>query len=185
MKCIEHRAFCIEHLDLGTRIPTCRTRLPLRRAADRWTSVTHSWPVIIGRWFPARRDSLTPPRIRVSVQELYPVREGAVVHRPRCFHEGGGGPRISRVKTDTGGNFQRTTGPVAPGNNERWEICFVGAAGICDAELDWSVDLADGAGNGSVRKPRIRAMKSLQNLSQTLHSMMRRLMMRHYRILAR
>ena len=121
----------------------------------------------------------------LSVQELYPVREGAVVHRPRCFHEGGGGPRISRVKTDTGGNFQRTTGPVAPGNNERWEICFVGAAGICDAELDWSVDLADGAGNGSVRKPRIRAMKSLQNLSQTLHSMMRRLMMRHYRILAR
>ena len=120
----------------------------------------------------------------LSVQELYPVRAGAVVHRPCCFHEGGG-PRISRVKTDTGGNFQRTTGPVAPGNNERWEICFVGAAGICDAELDWSVDLADGAGNGSVRKPRIRAMKSLQNLSQTLHSMMRRLMMRHYRILAR
>ena len=39
----------------------------------------------------------------------------------------GGGPRISRVKTDTGGNFQRTTSPVAPGNNERWEICFVGA----------------------------------------------------------
>ena len=44
----------------------------------------------------------------------------------------------------------------------------MGTAGICDGELDRSVDLADGAGNGSVRKPRIRAMKSLQNLSQAL-----------------
>ena len=26
--------------------------------------------------------------------------------------------------------------------------------------------MADGAGNGRIRKPRIRAMKSLQNLSQ-------------------
>jgi hypothetical protein len=51
--------------------------------------------------------------------------------------------------------------------------------------MDWSVDLADGAGNGSVRKPRIRAMKALQNLSQTHYLMMGRLVMRHYRILAR
>ena len=57
-------------------------------------------------------------------------------------------------------------------NNEQWEICFVGTAGKCDAELDWSMDwsmdLADGAGNGSVGKPRIRAMKALQNLSQAI-----------------
>ena len=48
-----------------------------------------------------------------------------------------------------------------PGNNEQWGICFVGAAGTCDAELDWSMDLADGAGNGRVRKLRIRAIQDL------------------------
>ena len=101
----------------------------------------------------------------LSVQELYPVRAGAVVHRPRCFHEGGG-PRISRVKTDTGGNFQETTSPGATVNNGKWEMCFAGTAGICDAELGWSMDLADGIGNGRVRKPRIRVTKTLQNLPQ-------------------
>ena len=43
----------------------------------------------------------------------------------------------------------------------------MGTAGVCDSELDWSMDLADGAGNGGVRKPGIRAMKALRNLSQT------------------
>ena len=76
--------------------------------------------------------------------------------------------RFHGLKRIRGGNFQRTTSPGAPGNNGEWGICFVGTAGICDGELDRSVDLADGAGNGSVRKPRIRAMKSLQNLSQAL-----------------
>ena len=56
-------------------------------------------------------------------------------------------------------------------NNEQWEICFVGTAGKCDAELDWSMDwsmdLADGAGNGSVGKPRIKAMRTVQNLPQS------------------
>ena len=46
--------------------------------------------------------------------------------------------------------------------------CFWGAAGICGAELDWSMDLADGAGNGRVRKPGIKAVKTLRNLSQAL-----------------
>ena len=35
----------------------------------------------------------------------------------------------------------------------------------------WSMDLADGAGNGRVRKPRIRAIKTLRNLSQILNPM--------------
>ena len=40
------------------------------------------------------------------------------------------------------------------------------AAGICGVELDWSMNLADGTGNGRVRKPRIWAVKTLQNPSQ-------------------
>ena len=60
-----------------------------------------------------------------------------------------------------------TTSPGAPGNNGKWDICLVGTAGICDAELGWSMDLADGIGNGRVRKPRIRVTKTLQNLPQT------------------
>ena len=59
-----------------------------------------------------------------------------------------------------------TTSPGAPGNNGKWDICLAGTAGICDAELDWSMDLADGAGNGRVGKPMIRAIKTLRNLSQ-------------------
>ena len=54
---------------------------------------------------------------------------------------------------DTGG--QRAT------SNAEWGICFAGAAGVCEAELDWSMDLADGAGNGRVRKPRLRTMQDL------------------------
>ena len=42
----------------------------------------------------------------------------------------------------------------------------MGPAGICGAELDWSMDLTGGAVNGRVRKPSLRAMKTLQNLSQ-------------------
>ena len=45
---------------------------------------------------------------------------------------------------------------------------FLGAAGICDGELNWSMDLADGAGNGKVRKPGIRAMETLRKRSQAL-----------------
>ena len=48
-------------------------------------------------------------------------------------------------------------------------MCFVG---ICGAELDWSMDVADGAGNGRVRMPGIRAMKILQNLSQAMRNAM-------------
>ncbi len=42
------------------------------------------------------------------------------------------------------------------------------AAGVCDAELDWSMALADDAGNGRVRKPTIGAMKAVRHLSQAL-----------------
>ena len=54
-------------------------------------------------------------------------------------------------------------GNGAPANSERWGICIVGTAGICDGELDWSMDLADDAGNDRVR---IRTIETLQNLSQ-------------------
>ena len=54
-------------------------------------------------------------------------------------------------------NYQRTTTKSVSG-----------AAGICGGDLDWSMDMADGAGNGRVRKPRIRTKNALQNLSQAL-----------------
>ena len=44
----------------------------------------------------------------------------------------------------------------------------MGAAVVCDAELDWPMDVADSAGNGRVRKPGIGAVKTLQNPSQAL-----------------
>jgi hypothetical protein len=56
--------------------------------------------------------------------------------------------------------------PGAPGKQRADR--FLGAAGICDGESDWSMDMADGAGNGRVRKPRIRTKNALQNLSQAL-----------------
>ena len=73
---------------------------------------------------------------------------------------------LSGLRGYGGGNYQRTTNPGAPGSNAEWGICFAGAAGICDGELDWRIDFADGAGNGRVRKPGIRAVKTLRNLPQ-------------------
>ena len=102
-------------------------------------------------------------RSGLSAQEVYPVRAGAVSCR-FCRFGGKRRPRILRVKRIRGqlptNNKQRAM------SNERWGICYVGAAGICDGELDWGMDLADGAGNGRARKPRIRDVKTLQNLSQ-------------------
>jgi len=39
-----------------------------------------------------------------------------------------------------------TTSPGATANNGKWEIGFAGTAGICDAELGWSMDLTDAIG---------------------------------------
>ena len=59
-----------------------------------------------------------------------------------------------------------TTNEQHATSNEQRGICFLDAAGICGAELDLDLDLADGAGNGRVRKPTIRTIKTSQNLSQ-------------------
>ena len=53
MKCTEHRAFGIEHLDFGTGIFTCRTHPPLQRTGDHRTSVTIL--LVISHCFPALR----------------------------------------------------------------------------------------------------------------------------------
>ena len=89
MKCIEHRAFGIEHLDFGTGIFTCRTRLPLQFAGDHRTSVTHYWLLLVARCFPARRDSFLPvppglvaPRIRVIRLESLPRARRGGPSRP-------------------------------------------------------------------------------------------------------
>ena len=50
-----------------------------------------------------------------------------------------------------------------PARREATRKLVLGTAGICDGELDWSMDLADDAGNDRVR---IRTIKALQNLSQ-------------------
>ncbi len=63
-------------------------------------------------------------------------------------------------------NEQRVPARRETTSNAEWGICFAGAAGICDGELDWRIDFADGAGNGRVRKPGVRTIKNLRNLSQ-------------------
>ena len=58
-------------------------------------------------------------------------------------------------------NYQRI-----PARREATSKLVLGAARTCDAERDWSMgwsmDLTDGAGNGRVRKPRIRVTKALR-----------------------
>ena len=75
------------------------------------------------------------------------------------FLAGWDGPRIARMTRIRGG--QRTTI-----NDQRATSKLVlVAAGVCDAGLDWRMDVADGAGNSRVRMPGIRAVKTLQKLS--------------------
>ena len=77
MKCIEHRAFGIEHLDFGTGIFTCRTRLPLQFAGDHRTSVTNYWSLLPGA--PG-----CVPRFRVIRLESLPrARRGGPSHPAR------------------------------------------------------------------------------------------------------
>ena len=113
-----------------------------------------------GRWVrqvkipvPSSKCQMLGAQCTASAQELYPMRAGAVVHRPCWFHEERG-PRIARITRIRGGRFparREATSNGAPGNNGEWGISFVGAAGICDGEVDWSMDLVDDAGNGRVR----------------------------------
>ena len=51
----------------------------------------------------------------LSVQELYPVREGAVVHRPRCFHEGGEDHGFHGLKRIRGATFNEQRVPSRRG----------------------------------------------------------------------
>ena len=65
--------------------------------------------------------------------------------------------RMTRIQGATI-DYQRV-----PARREATRKLVLGTAGICDGELDWSMDLADDAGNDRVR---IRTIKALQNLSQ-------------------
>ena len=146
-------------------------------ADDQWLIMSDRCPVVRcvpeRQAGPASEDSCSKIQVLNALHPRNPRRRFTPCTRGRVLavsvdlqaKEDHGFHGLKRIR---GGNFQRTTSPGAPGNNGEWGICFVGTAGICDGELDRSVDLADGAGNGSVRKPRIRAMKSLQNLSQAL-----------------
>ena len=104
------------------------------------------------------------------------VRRGSAMVSWISFLAGWDGPprrargklskRTARIRGATT-NEQRVPARRETTSNAEWGICFAGAVGVCDGELDWRIDFADGAGNGRVRKPGIRAVKTLRNLSQT------------------
>ena len=66
-----------------------------------------------GRWVrqvkipvPSSKCQMLGAQCTASVQELYPMRAGAVVHRPCWFHEERG-PRIARITRIRGGASRR------------------------------------------------------------------------------